>query len=291
MKHWKQEDINWLINNYPLVGKEESARFLSKTIGSIRTKAARLGLKQNKKSEFFKDWQQRAKQSKIGKKRPEQAKVMLELHAQGRMKMTDKGKEIISIKTKERLRATGHPKGFKNKKHSPQAKQRMINATINAWANPDSGFNKDEFRQSLSDRASIAQSEGKLRNGYSRGYQGRRQDLDNIFFRSSWEANYARYLNFLKAKGNIYKWEFEPDTFWFESIKRGVRSYLPDFKIWDTKESKPYYVEVKGWMDSKSKTKIKRMAKYYPDIRLDVVAKKEYQEIKNKLSRMISGWE
>ena len=291
MKHWKQEDINWLINNYPLFGKEESARVLSKTIGSIRTKAARLGLRQNKDSEFFKEWQNRAQQSKIGKKRPEQAKVMLELHMQGRMRMTDKGKETISHVTKERLKEKGHPKGMKGKKHTPQAKQRMLNATINAWANPASGFNKIEFRQSLSDRASMAQSEGKLRNGYSRGSQGRRDDLGNVFFRSSWEANYARYLNFLKSQGQIYAWEFEPDTFWFEAIKRGVRSYLPDFKIWDSKDSKPYYVEVKGWMDDKSKTKIKRMAKYYPEIRLDVVAKKEYQEIKNKLSRMISGWE
>src|SRR5690606_8292944 len=228
MKHWKQHDIDWLINNYPLVGKEESARILSKTIGSIRTKAARLGLKQDRESEFFKDWQYRAKQSKIGKKRPEQVKVMPELHAQGRMKMTDKGKQIISHTTKERFKTKGHPKGFLGKKHTQSAKEKMLSATVDAWANKSSGFNSEEYRQSLSDRASKAQRDGTLRNGYSRGSQGRRSDLGNIFFRSSWEANYARYLNFLKSQGHIYKWEFEPDTFWFESIRRGVRSYLPD---------------------------------------------------------------
>lgn len=121
--------------------------------------------------------------------------------------------------------------------------------------------------------------------------QGYRADLGDIYFRSGWEANFARYLNFLKKQRAIYKWEFEPDVFWFNAIKRGVRSYLPDFKVWDKSNSEPYYIEVKGYMDSKSKTKIKRMAKYYPHIRLEVVGKKEYLEIKNKLSNLIPHWE
>ena len=130
-----------------------------------------------------------------------------------------------------------------------------------------------------------------MRKGYSRGKQGRREDLENMYFRSSWEANYARYLNLLIAQGELYKWEFEPDTFWFESIKRGCRSYLPDFKIWDKKDSDPYYVEVKGWMDDKSKTKLKRMAKYYPKIEIRVVDATAYKEINKKLSKIIKCWE
>lgn len=126
------------------------------------------------------------------------------------------------------------------------------------------------------------------KNGFKQGY---RTDLGEIYFRSGWEANYARYLNFLIKQKIIYKWEFEPDTFWFDNIKRGVRSYLPDFKIWDTKFSEPYYVEIKGHMDSRSRTKINRMAKYYPAIRLDVVTKTEYSEIKRKLSKIIPNWE
>lgn len=121
--------------------------------------------------------------------------------------------------------------------------------------------------------------------------QGKRPDLGDIYFRSGWEANFARYLNFLKNQGLLYKWEFESDTFWFNDIKRGVRSYLPDFKVWNKKNSEPFYIEIKGYMDSKSKTKIKRMAKYYPHIRLDVVGKKEYTEIKSRLSGIIKNWE
>lgn len=106
-----------------------------------------------------------------------------------------------------------------------------------------------------------------------------------IYFRSGWEYNYALYLEFLRAQGEISKWEFEPDTFWFENIKRGVRSYLPDFKVTD--KSGVVYHEVKGYMDPKSKTKIKRMAKYHPHIKLIVIGKKEYTEIKKKLGAIL----
>jgi len=122
----------------------------------------------------------------------------------------------------------------------------------------------------------------------SRG--GIRDDL-GIYVRSSWEANYARYLNLLKARGKILKWAFEPTEFEFYEIKRGTRFYLPDFAIWiDETEDPTYYVEVKGYMDKKSKTKLRRMAKYYPEIDVRVVGKKEYQQIA-RWAKVISGWE
>lgn len=112
-----------------------------------------------------------------------------------------------------------------------------------------------------------------------------------LFLRSQWEANYARYLMYLMSKGLIQRWEYEPDTFWFENIMRGTRSYLPDFKIWETLDTEPYYIEVKGYMDPKSATKLKRMAKYHPAIRIELVDRKAYMEIKNKLSSIIPNWE
>lgn len=121
--------------------------------------------------------------------------------------------------------------------------------------------------------------------------QGYREDMPGIYFRSAWEANFGRYLNFLKKQKEILAWEFEPDTFWFEEIKRGTRSYLPDFKVWDSKHKEPYYIEVKGYMDARSRTKIKRMAKYYPEVLLIIVGRKEYKEIRDKLSRLIANWE
>ncbi len=93
-----------------------------------------------------------------------------------------------------------------------------------------------------------------------------------IYFRSTWELHYAHFLQMLQEKGIIAMWEHEPETFWFENIKRGVRSYLPDFRVWNL-DGTHYWVEVKGYMDSKSKTKIKRFKKYYPQEPIYVVDK------------------
>ena len=120
-------------------------------------------------------------------------------------------------------------------------------------------------------------------------HRGRRKDIGKYYFRSAWEANYARYLNFLIHVGYIDRWEYEPDTFWFEAIKRGVRSYLPDFKVY--KDGGFYYIEVKGWMDAKSKTKLKRMKKYHPDVEVRVVREKEYRNIEKRFGNSIDGWE
>jgi hypothetical protein len=291
MKHWTEEEVNWFKENYPLIGKIACANYLNKTSSSIRAKASKLGLKQNKNSDFFKQWQDKAAQSKIGKKRPEQVDVITKLHQNNKLKLTEKSKRILSEKMKQRIKDKDHPKGMKGKNHSNDTKIKISQASAKIWENPEYILNQPENRQKLSDRMSLMQFQGKLRNRYSRGSQGKRKDLNDIYFRSSWEANYARYLNFLKSKGLIYNWEFEPDTFWFENIKRGVRSYLPDFKVWDFEYSEPYYVEIKGWMDNKSKTKLKRMEKYYPHIRIEVIEKKQYMEIKHKLSRIIPFWE
>ena len=42
------------------------------------------------------------------------------------------------------------------------------------------------------------------------------------FFRSRWEANYARYLEWLCSIGQIAKWEHEPQTFWLR-MSHGLR--------------------------------------------------------------------
>lgn len=95
-------------------------------------------------------------------------------------------------------------------------------------------------------------------------------DKEPIFFRSSWEYYYAIFLAKLKQEGKIKDFFHEPKCFWFEGIKRGVRSYLPDFCITHLNGSEEW-VETKGLMDSKSATKMKRMAKYYPEVNIRLV--------------------
>lgn len=122
-----------------------------------------------------------------------------------------------------------------------------------------------------------------------RSKSGRRKDLNDRYFRSAWEANYARYLNFLIKNKKIVRWEYEVDVFEFP-IKRGSRSYLPDFKVWVTEDTYEYH-EVKGYMDQRSATKIKRMGKYHPEIKLLVVDGPIYKGISESVSSLIQGWE
>jgi hypothetical protein len=91
-----------------------------------------------------------------------------------------------------------------------------------------------------------------------------------IYFRSSWEYYYAIFLEKLEQEHKIITWKHEPKTFWFDGIKRGVRSYLPDFCITHLNNQEEWS-EVKGYFDSKSQTKMKRMAKYYPEVKIRLV--------------------
>ena len=110
------------------------------------------------------------------------------------------------------------------------------------------------------------------------------------YYRSRWEANYARYLEYLKNNGHIKEWLHEPETFWFERIKRGCRSYLPDFKVIKL-DGTHYWVEVKGWMDDRSKTKIKRFKKYYPKEEFLLIDAKWYRKNSKTISILCPEWE
>ena len=111
-----------------------------------------------------------------------------------------------------------------------------------------------------------------------------------VYFKSGWEVNFAIYLEFLKTKFQIKDWHYEPERFWFNAIKTGTRCYTPDFKIIRNNDTH-YWVEVKGYMDSKSQTKIKRFNKYYPKEELHIVQKQWFIEHKRRLPVLCDNWE
>ena len=310
LKRWGDEEIQYLREHYEYMLHKEMAAALNRTPNAVRNKCHELKI--IKQVEPWSDDEvQSLKEfyTKAGKTAPINLKNLEQVFGRDKTNICRKAKELglptcqnrkqteETIKAqseiaKKRIQENGHPKGMLGKQHSQEFKKAASERVANEWKDPNSAFNSEEFRQKKSDyMAAAVASNPLLRRGYSRGRQGKRKDVDNIYFRSSWEANYARYLNWLKLNGGIFKWEYEPDTFWFNEIKRGTRSYLPDFKIWETETSEPYYVEVKGWMDEKSETKLKRMSKYYPHIKVNIVAKPEYREIEKAVSSLIDGWE
>lgn len=102
-------------------------------------------------------------------------------------------------------------------------------------------------------------------------------DKQPIYFRSSWEYYYAIFLEKLKREKKIIDWFHEPKTFWFQSIKRGNVSYLPDFQILHI-DGTEEWVECKGFMCADSRTKISRFKKYYPNHKLRVVDKDWFKQ-------------
>lgn len=231
-------------------------------------------------------------------------------------KLKENGKEQWNKLTKEEKRnvkelfkwyvENEHPKGMLGKTHDEKFKNNQSKRLKERWENPNDVLNSEEYRQMVSDRQSKNinnRVKKKPSSIYSNSKQGKRKDLNDTYFRSSWEANYARYLNLIGVK-----WEYEPKTFIFEKIKRGTRSYTPDFYL--TEEDK--WIEIKGWFSSKDKTKLKRFKKYYPEEfkklilviqnpykgkqaivanELGIKSIEGYKEIKDKFSGLIDKWE
>lgn len=180
-----------------------------------------------------------------------------------------------------------HPKGAVGHKHSVEFKIKQSQRLREIWRN----MSEEEMHK----RAKTASALGRKRSSANRTESTWKAGWREIggkrkYYRSRWEANYARFLEMLKVKGQISDWHHEKDVFWFEGIKRGVMSYLPDFRVINNNGSVEYH-EVKGWEDARSKTIFKRMAKYHPNVKLVVVRAPEYNELKKKLSGVLEGWE
>lgn len=285
---WTDDDVAILKENYARIGKQATAFLLNRPEASIRWKAGELGLKLDTSSKFWKEFQKKAAASKVGKKRPDQAAVLNRLRAEGKLVTTDTKRKKLSIAAKKRLVTHGHAKGMLGKCHSQETKDAIGRASQEQWNNMSSEQSRQRSRKIVTSRHENGTLATVTRGSWKAAWNeigGKRK-----FFRSRWEANYARYLEWLKQGGEIRDWEHEPKVFWFEGIRRGCVSYLPDFSV-ETKTGELEYHEVKGWMDARSKTKIKRMAKYFPSVKLIVIDSKFYRSLDKTLRNVVPGWE
>jgi hypothetical protein len=99
---------------------------------------------------------------------------------------------------------------------------------------------------------------------------GFRKDLGHPT-RSSWEANFARILIYLKIP-----YDYEEHTF---KLKEGD-TYTPDFYV----PSKNKFYEIKGW---ETNDKHYRFIEQYPDKKLIIIKDKQYTRIIRKFSKSI----
>lgn len=111
---------------------------------------------------------------------------------------------------------------------------------------------------------------------YTSARGGFRGDLGQ-YFRSAWEANFARILSYQDKV-----WEYEPKTFQLsESL-----SYTPDFYCDGT------FFEIKGRMDEKAEKQLRLMSEVFPDVKIEVVDYKVYSLLRDQFKELISPfWE
>lgn len=292
---WDKEKIELLRKFYPTKGKAWCVKNMGLTEAQIRQKASRLGLKAMGRSEAWFDGQIKAAQSKVGKKRPNHSALMKKKHQLGVggfvfLTKEDRAKTAQKMwENKKTIDPNWHPRGMTGKTHTNECKELIGKKSKQIWQNMSQ-------KQKHERAVKIAKTRDK--NGvYANArpnvtWKGGWREIGGIrkYYRSRWEANYARYLQWLKERGEILSWAHEPKTFWFDGVKRGTVSYLPDFCVVEKNGSEVYH-EVKGWMDKRSVTKLKRMKKYHPNVKLVLIEAKEYKSISATVSKLIMDWE
>lgn len=196
----------------------------------------------------------------------------------------------LSRRMIERHGEVPHP--MLGKTHSPETRARIGEKAAASWR----ALSKDEkgarvvhnMKAAIAKNGHVGPNAPGQRGTWKAGW--REVGDKRNYYRSRWEANYGRYLQWLKGRGEITDWLHEPETFWFEGIKRGVRSYLPDFRVFENDGSSKLH-EVKGWMDARSKTTLRRMAKYHPAETIILIRERDYNSIARQLGPLIEGWE
>lgn len=182
-----------------------------------------------------------------------------------------------------------HPRGMKGLKHTKETKAVIsIKSVITHKKINESGRRSEISKKMLQSRFDNGNySAERIKTTWKSGWReigGKRK-----YFRSRWEANYARYLQFLKENKEIVEWEHEPEMFWFTVNGKEV-SYLPDFRVTMNDNSQEYH-EVKGWMDERSKLKIEGMKANNPDKKLLVIQGDWFNEKNKILAEKIKDWE
>lgn len=198
-------------------------------------------------------------------------------------------RERMAQQMAEYIQKNGHPRGALGLKFTPEALAKISKASRRTWdartqEERDAHTNKSVDARIARGTLIQPRPQASWKAGWREIGETRK------YYRSRWEANYARYLEWLKAKGQIVNWEHEPKTFWFDKIKRGCRTYLPDFLVVEN-DGRESYHEVKGWMDARSITKIKRMRIYHPNVTLVVIAAKQYRALQKQVKGMVPEWE
>ena len=116
-------------------------------------------------------------------------------------------------------------------------------------------------------------------NGKNNGKNFYREDI-GLYCRSTWEANFARVLNYLNIT-----FEYEQKSFEV-IVDNKVRHYTPDFFI-----NGKTFVELKGYWREDNKKKFDEFLKQHPTISIKVIGPKEYCRMLDKWKQKVNNLE
>jgi hypothetical protein len=205
---------------------------------------------------------------------------------------TDAGKQTklqISLSLKELFKdKNNHPRGMLGKHQDEEFRKDRSLYAKEYWYNitPEQLQHRlNKYRQTrINNYTNNKNKLTKQNNPYSRCHGGKRSDIGDIYFRSSWEANFARICNY----ENI-QWKYESQKFIFENVDDGILSYTPDFYLLEYDK----IIEIKGWMNKQSVLRLEKFKKYYPNEynKLIIITEKEYKLLKTRYKNMIENFE
>lgn len=110
---------------------------------------------------------------------------------------------------------------------------------------------------------------------YTSANGGFRSDL-GLYFRSNWEANFARILQFKNKQ-----WKYEPTTF-----ELGEGTYTPDFSV----EGVDGFIEVKGRVNDDTMKKVVAFKKLNPGVPITLIDPIEYDKLRKRFKKLVA-WE
>ena len=317
IRPWTEKDKDDLVKLYPYKTNKELCVLLEKSEGQVRGMKERLGL--NSKINLFTDKEKQeieefyktnclemdletfaqklgrpktsisryAKSLNLTKSNRPLSKQVIEKREKSLSEYRETDEYINNLKKQQISLLTyyaqnKHPKGMLGKHHSKETCEKLSVSHIELFSN----MSKEEKHRRAMKAVKTKRENGVIgttNNAYSRCKGGIRQDL-NQYFRSSWEANIARILNHLNIE-----WKYEYKRFNFSKEKEGILSYQPDFYL--PKYNK--WIEVKGWMDEKSKIRLELFKKYYPTESLNLILINEeiYLLLNKQYSKIVENWE
>lgn len=194
----------------------------------------------------------------------------------------------VSEETRKKIGLSGLGRTPWNKGLTKEDDDRLMSVSekIREWNKENM---TDEIKEQISQTLKQKYADG-MKIPQSKG--NKRADLQ-MYFRSTWEANYARILKH-NSKPIIYeKYRFELK----DNFGNLAAVYTPDFF------EDGIHIEIKGHADAKNdwscnckrcerdKMKMMLFQQQYPNENIDIVGKKEYREICKKYCNTVENWE